>query len=121
MVIWRGKGLLLLVSIFAGGIASGLVGSMAANLPVGPLKSLVAFLAALAFGVSALVNHIFCKTLLKNEGRRRVVDPKTGQAYILNNVSRFYFIPNTTWTYILLAIYPVAVLISGFHLVASFF
>ncbi|ERJ77965.1 hypothetical protein [Streptococcus sobrinus] len=50
-----------------------------------------------------------------------MVDPKTGQAYILNNVSRFYFIPNTTWTYILLSIYPVAVLISGFYLVASFF
>lgn len=68
MIIWRGKGLLLLVSIFAGGIASGLVGSMAANLSVGPLKSLVAFLAALAFGVSAPSQSHLLQDPLKKRG-----------------------------------------------------
>jgi len=101
MLIWRGKGILIIAIVFLAFVVSmplaaavvtalGLPSTHAAGIGI-PV--------ALAFATTG--NFFFARYLDDPAKHRTLVDPKTGQAFLFRDRSHLMFIPVRAWTYIL--------------------
>jgi hypothetical protein len=102
MIIWRGKGIFVVLIAF-GGIAVGnsflsLVGGLWPGLTP---QSRVMFGMIIGLLVAAAGNFWFSRYLDDPSKHRKLVDPTTGQAYLFKDNSSLMFIPVRYWTYIM--------------------
>lgn len=94
MLVWKGKGLLVLVAGFLGIFVGAMFESL--NLP-NTLQSSLMWL--VAGSVSAGVNYLFCRFFISTE-KRIYIDEQTGQRVEVMDNSSLFFIRNRIWTYI---------------------
>ncbi len=99
MLIWKGKGLLVILAGWLGILGGGQL----ALLLAGRISFLTpnSMLAINLFS-AAVMNFLFCR-LFVSDSERVLVDRNTGQEYLFRDDSSLFFIPNRYWTYILLA------------------
>src|SRR5262249_42131642 len=102
MIIWRGKGILVLLIAILGfmvgtGLAVGIAGvfGMAAEQTArfGPSFGLL---------IGAVGNFYFARYLDDPAKHRTLVDPRTNQTFVFKDNSSLMFIPVRFWTYILI-------------------
>ena len=114
LFIWKRKGLLVPLALFLGYIpAIALAGiSMDMNIERGSLlNKLIGFVMVLLMLSPALINYLFTKYFVKDEGIKIVTDEE-GKQYKIDNYSKFFFIRNYTWTFIFL-IFEIIILIKS--------
>ncbi|WP_025151035.1 hypothetical protein [Bacillus sp. H1a] len=119
LFIWKRKGLLVPLALFLGYIpAIALAGiSMDMNIEKGSLvNKLIGFVVLLLMLSPALINYLFTKYFVKDEGIKIVTDEE-GKQYKIDTYSKFFFIRNFTWTFIFL-IFDIIMLIRA--IVGSF-
>jgi uncharacterized membrane protein YedE/YeeE len=106
MIIWRGKGfLVVLIVVLAFFIAVGLVSLLKSQFPIALTEQTEPLVGtALAAFLAAGLNYIFARYLDDPAKQRTLVDPKTNQAYLFKDTSSLFFIPVRYWTYILLVL-----------------
>lgn len=98
MLVWREKGLLVLVSGMLGGLGVGLISGALESTNMATL--LQTGITLIVFGlVSAGINYLFCKYFISKE-KRVFVDEQTLQQVEVKDRSALFFIPNRIWTYI---------------------
>ncbi|CAI8707510.1 MULTISPECIES: hypothetical protein [Bacillus] len=114
LFIWKRKGLLVPLALFLGYIpVIALAGiSMDMNIEQGSLlNKLIGFVMLLLMFLPALINYLFTKYFVKDEGIKIVTDEE-GKQYKIDTYSKFFFIRNFTWTFIFL-IFEIIVLIKS--------
>ena len=105
MLIWRGKGILvLLIVAVAFAISILFVAFLKSQLAIGLTPRTQPLLGiAVAALIAAGLNFWFARYLDDPSKHRTLIDPKTNQAYVFKDGSSLMFIPVRYWTYILLA------------------
>ncbi|WP_252195838.1 hypothetical protein [Bacillus mycoides] len=101
LFIWKRKGLLVPLALFLGYIpVLALAGmSMDMNIEQGSLlNKLIGFVMLLLMFLPALINYLFTKYFVKDEGIKIVTDEE-GKQYKIDTYSKFFFIRNFTWTF----------------------
>jgi hypothetical protein len=96
LLIWRRKGLLVPLSLILGSALSGIV-----TVDVATATLLSKFLYVITLFSPALINHLFSKYFVKNEGIKILTD-ENGKEYKFDSYSKFFFIKNSTWTILFL-------------------
>lgn len=102
MIIWRGKGLLVLLSLILGGLIAHLVLNF---LPSDPLadgyKMWYILKGIITTIIVALINYLFTKKFISEE-IKVYIDEQTGKRIQVKDGSHLFFIPNKYWTWIIL-------------------
>ncbi len=80
------------------------------------LSKLIGFVMLSLMFLPALINYLFTKYFVKDEGIKIVTDEE-GKQYKIDTYSKFFFIRNFTWTFIFL-IFDIIMLIGA--IVGSF-
>ncbi|MDR0899848.1 MAG: hypothetical protein LBM27_05780 [Lactobacillaceae bacterium] len=95
MIIWRGKGPLVLLAVLVGALVGGIFQGFLGMHGIGRTV-------ATAIGVVAATaaNWYFSEHWISKEVRT-MVDQKTGQSFEYRDRSSLFFIPNKYWTYII--------------------
>ena len=99
MIIWRGKGGLVFLSVVIGALLTNLVFSF---LPIDTgYKARYILEGIVMTCVVALINYLFTKKFISNK-IRVFVDEGTGERVQVKDRSSLFFIPNKYWTFIIL-------------------
>lgn len=96
MLVWRRKGLLVVLSYIFGIILWFGVGIVLGPV-LGEKSHAFAILDGSLLLIPAFFNFIFCKYFLKDETEKVLTDEK-GKTYRVNNYSSFYCLRNKIWT-----------------------
>lgn len=91
MIIYKGRGILVLFAALAG-LLTGVL--FTHRLSQG-------FMALCMFGVATVANYLLTRYFVHDE-TRELLDAKTGETVVLKNSATFFFILNRYWTYIFL-------------------
>lgn len=101
MIIWRGKGLLVVLALILGGMINGILFNI---LKVNTLHNPgFIFNGILCTIFIAMINYFFTKKFI-SDSIRTLVDEKTGERVQINDSSALFFIRNKYWTWIILVI-----------------
>ncbi len=99
MIIWRGKGLLVLLAIFLGATVTSVI---FAFIPVNTgYKSGYLLQGVLMTLIVAVINLIFTKHFISQE-IKVYIDEETGDRILIKDGSHLFFIPNRYWTWIII-------------------
>ncbi|MEG1487191.1 MULTISPECIES: hypothetical protein [Lactococcus] len=96
MLVWRRKGLLVVLSYIFGIVLWFGVGVFLGPV-LGEKSHTFAILDGSLLLIPAFFNFVFCKYFLKDETEKVLTDEK-GEAYRVNNYSTLYCLRNKTWT-----------------------
>lgn len=112
MIIWRGKGAFVFLSLILGVLITNLALSF---LPSDPLadgyKMWYILKGIITTVIIALINYLFTKKFISEE-IKVYIDEKTGERIQVKDGSHLFFIPNKYWTWIIL-IFGVIITISS--------
>jgi len=101
MIIWRGKGLLVFLSMLIGGSTGGTMVNLV--LKDGITSTSTRYLYAFIMMIfTAGANYVITKLFVPNQ-EQVVVDEETGEKVTYRNRSSLFFIPNRYWTWIFVA------------------
>ncbi|MED1107708.1 hypothetical protein [Bacillus paramycoides] len=101
MLIWRGKGLLVVLALILGGFISGIFSSI---LKVDTLHNPGFILNGILCTIFiAMSNYFFTKKFI-SDSVRTLVDEKTGERIQIRDNSALFFIRNKYWTWIILVL-----------------
>ncbi|WP_125606557.1 hypothetical protein [Lapidilactobacillus bayanensis] len=108
MLIWRGKGALVLLAGVLGAFISGVVEG------IGFPKTIRFFLMWIVWGLAAAgINYLFCRWFISTK-KKTYIDVETGQVMEVVDGSSFFFIRNRTWTYVYLGLFGVLAILQIF-------
>jgi hypothetical protein len=105
MIMWTGRGIVIFfIFLFACVIAVTI--TVIAIAPYFDLNDDQGFHLALALGafVSAIATYPLDRLMMKQPTDRTVVDPKTGQSYVVRSRDSLFAIETRYWTYIFAAL-----------------
>ena len=109
MIVWRGKGLLVVLALFIGGAVSNLAIYV---LQFNATNRVHGFLMGIMFSLfTAATNYLLTKKFVSDEVRY-LIDEETGQRIAYRDSSSFMFIPNRYWTWIFLGLSLIPLLVS---------
>lgn len=101
MIIWRGKGGLVVLSAFLGIYITTLIFGL---LPIDTSYRAGYILQGIVgVALSALINYLFTKKFV-SEKLKSFIDEETGERILVKDGSSLFFIPNKYWTWIILVI-----------------
>lgn len=112
MIIWRGKGILVVAIVIAAFLVSLPLAFGVANAFGVAKENLAPVGIPITLFLAAFGNFFFARYLDDPAKRRTLVDPKTGQSFLFKDRSSLMLIPVRFWTYIF-AVLAVLVLVGG--------
>ncbi|WP_459500495.1 hypothetical protein [Bacillus sp. C1] len=107
MIIWRGKGMLVVLAFILGIMISGILFSiLQVNTEHNPGFILNGIFSTICI---AMINYFFTKKFISDDVRT-LVDEKTGERVQIKDNSALFFIRNKYWTWIILVLGVVLVI-----------
>ena len=100
MIVWRGKGILVIAIVFLAFMVSLPLAAAVANALGMPHTHAAGIGIPIALVFATAGNFFFARYLDDPTKQRTLVDPKTGQAFLFRDRSHLMFIPVRAWTYI---------------------
>ncbi|MCL2114519.1 hypothetical protein [Lactococcus protaetiae] len=110
LFIWRGKGSLVILSLFLGVLLSAIIATMLLKLPTGS-KTMNVVLCLLIAIFSSAFNYLFEKRFVSKKVKY-FIDEETGERIKVSENPTLFFISNKYWTWIFLVGFLVTALIS---------
>jgi hypothetical protein len=106
MIIWRGKGILVLFIAILGLLVGAPIAMLAQSIGIPGVTQATSPIYGMSAGmlVAAVGNFYFARWLGDPAKARTLVDPKTNQTFVFRDQSSLMFIPVRYWTYILVAL-----------------
>lgn len=100
MLVWRGKGILIVFILLLAFLVSTPLAAAIANAFGMPQTHAAGIGIPVALLFATVGNFFFARYLDDPAKHRTLVDPKTGQAFLFRDRSHLMFIPVRVWTYI---------------------
>jgi len=117
MIVWRGKGILVLFIAVLGLVVGTAIAMLAQSIGIPGVTQVTSPIYGISAGmlVAAVGNFYFARWLADPTKVRTLVDPETNRTFIFRDRSSLMFIPVRYWTYVLiaLAILSFALVVSG--------
>ena len=101
MIVWRGKGILIVFIVFLAFLVSTPLAAGIVNAFGMPATRAAGIGIPVALSFATVGNFFFARYLDDPARQRTLIDPKTGHAVLFRDRSHLMFIPVRVWTYIL--------------------